>query len=110
MATVTIEGSIAPCGFLARGERATVQLTDDVRALISEGYVDVIAVVDDGDEPPHAPPAEAKPPAKNASREDWAEYLAANTDVVTEGRTLKELQSDYEVWLKTQDAATPPAE
>lgn len=78
MATVTIEGSIAPCGFLARGDRATVQLTDDVRALINEGYVNVIEVLDDGDDV--APPApEPETPAEGDKADEPAAKTAAKT-------------------------------
>ena len=42
MAQVTIEGSLTPSTFLARGERRTVVLTDYVRKLIKKGYVIVV--------------------------------------------------------------------
>jgi len=49
MVWVTIEGSIAPCVELPRGERRTVQLTDYVQGLISRGYV--IVVDEQADDP-----------------------------------------------------------
>lgn len=78
MATVTIEGSIAPCGFLARGDRATVQLTDDVRALINEGYVNVIEVLDDDAAPVETAP-EPEIPAEDDKADEPATKAAAKT-------------------------------
>lgn len=105
-ATVTIEGSITPSAELARGERRTVQLTESVQRLIDGGFVVVVesdapapvtpAVVD----PAGADPQTVSPPARNASREDWAEFLAL-AGFVTEGRGRDEL---IDMWDAHQDA------
>jgi hypothetical protein len=84
MATVTIRGSIMPSAFLPRGQEVTVQRTEQIDALIRQGFVDVIAEHDDATpegkvvspEPPAPASDEPKHPAKNARREDWAEFLA----------------------------------
>ncbi|ASU00805.1 hypothetical protein NTR1_43 [Nocardia phage NTR1] len=46
MARVTIEGSITPSTFLARGARLTVERTSYIDKLISRGYVTVVATPD----------------------------------------------------------------
>lgn len=93
MATVTIRGSITPSSRLARGEVITVQDTPQVRAFIAAGWADLIEEHDTpqgkvvSPEPPVAPPAapvdppapDPEPPtvpAKTASRDAWAEFLA----------------------------------
>ena len=112
MAKLTIEGSLTPSSFLARGERATVQRTPRIDALVLKGYAVVVDAHGSDDAPAEVPaevtPAPIKAPAKSASREDWAEFLAAHTSVVTEGRTRDQLIGDYEVYLETHDA--PAAE
>lgn len=50
MSKVTIEGSISPSTYLARGERATVQRTEKIDRLIERGFV---VVVDDHADAPH---------------------------------------------------------
>lgn len=107
MATITIEGSLTPSAFLARGERRTVQRTPRIDALVFKGFVVVVDAHGEEEEPADAPEP-IKAPAKSASREDWAEFLAAHTDVVTEGRTRDQLIGDYEVYLETHPA--PAAE
>lgn len=112
MSSVTIRGSIMPCGFLPRGEERTVQRTPFVERLIEQGFVDVIA----GCEIDHVVAAQAEPealtdkivsgdptphtfdnpPARNASREDWAEFLAARTNIVTEDKNRAELQAEWD--------------
>lgn len=86
MATVTIRGSITPSAWLARGEVKTVQRTSHIDNLIRQGFVDLLA--EHNDVPAAVPPAEApvqpdtpKPPHKNASREDWAEFLSTIPDL-----------------------------
>ena len=107
MASVTIEGSIKPSVFLARGERRTVQRTKRVENLIRQGYVVEVA---DGQAQPMPEPAaddrtphtENEPPARNASREDWAEFLAVHSDIVTEGKGRDDLIAEW-------DASNPQA-
>ena len=106
MAKLTIEGSLTPSAFLARGERRTVQRTPRIDRMVHKGFVVVVDAHDDDEpaEPAEVMPTPVKAPAKSASREDWAEFLAAHTDVVTEGRTRDQLIGDYEVYLETHDA------
>ncbi|QHB37759.1 hypothetical protein I5G63_gp018 [Mycobacterium phage Imvubu] len=107
MATITIEGSITPASDLPRGQRRKVQDSAEVRKFVAAGFANV---VDEDGEPEPAPlPEPVKAPAKSASREDWAEFLAEHTDVVTEGRNRDQLVGDYEVWLETHDAPGTPA-
>lgn len=42
MARVTLEGSITPSTFLARGKRMTVERTPFINKLIHKGYVNVV--------------------------------------------------------------------
>ena len=42
MARVTLEGSVTPSTFLARGKRMTVERTDFIDKLIRKGYVNVV--------------------------------------------------------------------
>lgn len=42
MARVTLEGSITPSTFLARGKRMTVERTEFIDKLIRKGYVNVV--------------------------------------------------------------------
>lgn len=105
MAEITIEGSISPAAGLARGERRTVRDSDAVRLYVAQGFAVVVNEKTGETEPPPAPEL-VDVPSKGGSREDWAEFLAEHTDVVTEGRTRDQLVGDYEVWLETHDAPT----
>lgn len=101
MATITIEGSLTPSADLPRGERRKVQDSDDVREFVRKGFA---VIVDSDGEPEPAPaPEPVKAPAKSASREDWAEFLAKHTDIVTEGKDRGDLLAEYDVWLATHD-------
>lgn len=106
MAGVTIEGSDTPSVYYPRGVRAEVQRTPHIERLIAGGFVNVID--DEGHAEPAPLPEPVKPPAKSASRDDWAEFLAEHTDVVTEGLARAELIAAYEEWSATHDA--PAAE
>ena len=46
MARVTLEGSITPSTFLARGARLTVEHTPYIEKLIRKGYVNVVGTPD----------------------------------------------------------------
>jgi hypothetical protein len=110
MAKVTIEGSLTPAAGLARGERRTVQDSAEVRKYVADGFA-VIVNEETGEAEAPPAPEPVKAPAKSASRDDWAEFLAEHTDVVTEGKNRDTLQADYETWLETHDvpAADPEA-
>ncbi|OHU29021.1 hypothetical protein [Mycobacteroides chelonae] len=111
---VTIEGSLTPTDWLARGVRRTVAVTDDIRKLVKIGGAIVVAgSLDDPEVAEHgelAPEAETNTesegaeaqqvleypvPPRNASREDWAEFIASRGLGVTEGKTRDELR---DIW------------
>ena len=86
MAAVTVRTQTAFLDF-ADGETVTLERTAFVETLIRNGNV---VVIEDG---PADPPAE---PKRNASRDDWAEYLAACTSIVTAGKGRDELLAEYD--------------
>ena len=113
---VTIEGSLTPTDWLARGVRRTVAVTDHIRKLIQIGGAVVVAgSLDEPDAPAYGEQPDAEPdnaaeaaedaaeserpeypvPAGNASRDDWAEFIASRGLGVTEGKTRDELR---EIW------------
>jgi hypothetical protein len=107
---ITIEGSITPSSRLARGERVTVEDSAKVRKFIAGGFANVVDE-ETGEAEPAPLPEVVPAPARNASREDWAEWLAIETDIVTEGKNRDVLQAEYDEWLKTHDAPSdPPAD
>lgn len=87
MAKVTLEGSNTPSTFLKRGARVTVERTALIEKYIRKGYVTVVAAAAVPVEKEVAQIVEAQreaadnerqltgAPARNASREDWAEFL-----------------------------------
>lgn len=122
---VTVEGSVTPSDWLGRGVRRTVAVTDQLRKLVRIGAVVVVAgSLDDpaatayaGTEEPDAPSSAGEPdetadsdagsppvddrvpeepPARNAGREDWAEWVAVKVPgAVTEGLGRDELR---QIW------------
>lgn len=110
MARVTIEGSrLSPSTFLAAGERATVQRTDRVERLIARGFVVEVpeqrtATEVEADEQADQSREELGVPARNASRDDWAEFLARHPGgFVTEGKDRAALIAEW-------DAYAPPVD
>lgn len=102
MARVTIEGSITPSTFLRRGHRMTVERTDYIEKLIRGGYVVVVRdlpaeteVAEVVDAQLQAARAESEirndPPARNAKRSDWADFLESQDIEVGEFDTRDEL-------------------
>ncbi|AXN53295.1 hypothetical protein PBI_THONKO_23 [Mycobacterium phage Thonko] len=103
MTEILIEGSLSPSAYLARGERKRVQDDEHVQRLIKGGFVNVVDEGSGAVEP--APlPEPVSPPARNASRDDWAEFLAEHTDIVTEGKDRGDLIAAYDEYLATHDA------
>ncbi|URC18129.1 hypothetical protein SEA_ZENTENO07_28 [Mycobacterium phage Zenteno07] len=102
MAKIVIEGSLSPSAYLARGERREVQDDARVQNLIRGGYVNVIS--SEGEVEPAPLPEPVPAPKRNASRDDWAEWLAEHTDVVTEGKDRDQLLADYDEWQSRNDA------
>ena len=109
MARVTIEGSrLSPSSFLAAGERITVQRTERVDRLIARGFV--VEVPDErtvtereADEQAEQSRADLtpytldNPPKRNASRDDWAKFLAQHPDgYVTEGKDRDALIAEWD--------------
>ena len=91
MARVTVEGTITPSTFLARGARLTVERTEYIEKLIRRGFIQVVgtqpqapaqALVEETPTPAPveetAVPADAEPqptPPRNARRDTWAAFL-----------------------------------
>ncbi|UXE04398.1 hypothetical protein SEA_FUNSIZED_27 [Mycobacterium phage Funsized] len=105
MASITIEGSLTPSADLPRGERRTVQDSAEVRKFVADGWAVIVdeetgEVEEDGT----GLLTPIEPPKRNAGREDWAEWLAAHTDIVTEGKDRGDLLAEYDEWVKTHDA------
>lgn len=95
---VTIQGSITPCVELARGEVRTVTVTDHIRMGVRNGYWNVIdGSLDEPEPEASTEPDEKQPPARNASRDDWAEFLAEHPrGFVTEGKDRGELIAEWD--------------
>jgi hypothetical protein len=116
MARVTIEGSrLSPSTFLAAGERATVQRTERVERLIARGFVVEVpeqrtATEVEADEQADQSRADLtpytleNPPKRNASREDWAEFLAAHSalGITIEGKDRDQLIAAWDDYQRDQ--------
>ena len=111
---VTIEGTLTPSTYLARGQRADVELTPEVLRKVALGYVKVVKYHEltdtevEADANAEAARAElvpdpVNPPKRNASREDWAEFLAqhASGAFVTEGKDREQLIAEWDAYLET---------
>ncbi|UTN91769.1 hypothetical protein SEA_SAMPSON_29 [Gordonia Phage Sampson] len=102
---VTIEAQQS-FGELRAGDVVTVDRTPYVDRLIKNQRV---VVVDDAEPTTTVAPGgddlvPAGIPKRNASRDDWAEWLAVNTSIVTEGKSRDELLAEFD-----ELTATPPA-
>lgn len=97
---VTIEGSLTPCVELPTGEQKTVTWTPRIDSLVEKGFIVIVA--DSGETPAQdAPEPEAEveddedddiePPANNASRVAWANFLASQNISVPEDATRDNL-------------------
>ncbi|QRY48156.1 hypothetical protein JVX93_16050 [Mycolicibacterium boenickei] len=119
---VTIEGShYMPTDLLGRGQRATVEVTDTIRQLVASGGATVVSgSLDDPDAVAYGEPVDERtdtereadeqaeqsraeiaaagdPPKRNASREDWAEFLAQHpAGFVTEGKDRDALIAEWD--------------
>ncbi|AGT12760.1 hypothetical protein PHELEMICH_24 [Mycobacterium phage Phelemich] len=106
VATITIEGSISPAGGLARGERRTVQDTPEVREYVRKGFAFIVDERTDtereADEQAEIARDALGVPARNASRDDWAEFLAAHPGgFVTEGKNRDQLIAEWDAYSPT---------
>lgn len=98
MATITIEGSLTPASNLPRGERRVVADTTEVRRYVAKGYANIVD--EHGNLEPAPLPEPAKAPARNASRDDWAEFLARNPHgFVTDGKNREQLIAEWDDYL-----------
>lgn len=106
MAKITIEGSIRPSAYLARGERAEVRSDDPtVEFLIAQGYVNVVDEETGQLEAPPVPTA----PGKGASLADWQQFLTAQgVDYPTEGEGSKR-DDLVELWNTPASSETADA-
>lgn len=106
---VTIEGSLSPSVNLPRGERRRVQLTPEVQRGIDRGYYVVVERRPDpneltdteveADANAQTSRDESGAPARNASRDDWAEFLAEHEGgFVTEGKGRDELIAEWDAY------------
>jgi hypothetical protein len=108
MARVTIEGSVTPSTYLSRGKRTTVERTPFIDKLIRKGFVNVVQTHDatprdvvteieqHTDEVKEAARLELKvrpddAPARNASTEEWAQFLEDREIAFPEGSTRADL-------------------
>jgi len=110
--SITIEGSITPSAYLPRGERRVVR-SDDALAeyLVLAGYAFVVSAdtVPEPEGTGQMVPDEVNPPARNASREDWAEFLAQHPGgFVTEGLDRAQLIAAWDAYQSALD--TPDTE
>ena len=112
--TITIEGSILPSAYLARGERQVVRADDPVAAqLVLQGYAVVVSADTVPETEPEGTgqlvPDEVNPPSRSAKREDWAEFLAQHPGgFVTEGKDRAALIAEWDAYQTA--LATPPTE
>lgn len=100
MAEVTIKAQ-QTFGGMRAGEVATVERTPYIDRLLARGRVVLargrVALLPDAD-------ADDRP-KRNASRDDWAEWLAANTSIVTEGKSRDELLAELDALEASSVAA-----
>ena len=121
MAQVTLEGSITPSTYLARGARVTVERTPYVDKLIRKGYVVVIGaaaaktpvveeitrIVEAQRETVDNERQLTGAPARNAGRDVWAEFLRKEEFEVGDDETRNELISR---WDNRHTESAPEAE
>jgi hypothetical protein len=94
MSKVTIEGSVTPSAFLARGERRTVERTDFIDTLIRKRYV--VEIPDTPLPVGDNAPADPDVPARNASKLAWVEFMQAQGYEVSEAATRSDLIEQWE--------------
>lgn len=101
MARVTVEGSLTPSTFLARGARLTVERTSYIEKLIRKGYVvvvgnsPVIQEIESIVQPQLAATAAERrivqAPFISALKSEWAEFLDSQGVAYPEGATKSEM-------------------
>lgn len=107
MARVTVEGTLTPSTFLARGARVTVERTRYINKLIARGYIKVVAELPDREAPAQAAenapaPSEdtdatapARAPGTSATKAEWQAFLREEGFDVPDDWTKAQL---IEVW------------
>ena len=109
---LTIEGTRTPSVQLATGARVTVVDTPEVRRRVALGYVKIVNEItqyddEEGGGGVQAPSVNAlEPPAKNASKAEWIEFLAAIGLDFDPDYTKAELLDFYEQWAAAQTVPT----
>ena len=110
---LTIEGTRTPSVQLATGARVTVVDTPEVRRRVALGYVKIVNEITQYDDEEsgggvQAPSVNAlEPPAKNASKAEWIEFLAAiGLEAANADMTKVELIDYYEQWAAAQTVPT----
>ena len=89
MAYVTVRALWSVAG-LHKGEVGELERTDRVEELIARGMLQEVT------DAPAVPSDPQGPPKRSASRDDWAEYLAQHTDIVTDGKTRPQLLEEWD--------------
>lgn len=83
---------------IAEGDTRVLERTPRVQALIDNGKLELVADIADSESAAVVDPPTTPPPAprRSASREDWAEYLAEHTSIVTDGKSRDQLLSEFD--------------
>lgn len=117
MGTIHVKGRINNT-YLRRGEEATVERTETIDKLIERGYLSEVkcACSTDpiGDGQPEDSP-EWTPPAKSATRAEWAEFLSRGGFQFESDATRADLIRQYEAYsaslpVETVDEDGPRAD
>lgn len=112
MTNVRVKGSVHPSVELARDEERIWVLTPRVQRMIDNGFIDVLEywepdTAEEFEEQKEALDDALNAPDRNASGEDWKNYLT-QIEVYfdpEEGRT--KLLERYDAWLEEQVQADP---
>lgn len=98
---VTIEGSLTPSTYLPRGVRRVVTLTPFIERLVRRGFVRILPEEPTTEEVAVA--ATDPAPARNATRDEWAEFLERQGFTVADSATRTELIA---TWDEASGAST----
>lgn len=118
MGTIHVKGRINNT-YLRRGEEATVERTETIDKLIERGYLSEVKCacstdpIDGGGEPEESP--EWTPPAKSATRAEWAAFMGRGGLQFESDATRADLIRQYEDYaaslpIETDDEDGPRAD